>query len=261
MAMLTAAIDCSSDKDRKYFVMAGFVSSAEEWVAFDSEWRARLAKDSLPYFHMNRFAHACTHPQPPFDKTWIGQDKRRESLLSDLLDIIHLHAWRKFVCMLPMNVLDAFSFDSRLYYIPSLIALAGQLMWTEIETWRRRDKWANQVELVFEQGDEDVGTLINAMKAASGVIPAFRHKKDNPEKGIVAFTPLHAADILAYEVQKLVGKEGRPVDEPFRFPYYQLEKILGGINLLSERAAAIQEKTLSVLEYFRKNPLNSGIVQ
>lgn len=261
MAMLTAAIDCSKDKDRKYFVMAGLVSSAEEWSAFDSEWRARLATDSLAYFHMNPFAHASTHPQKPFDKSWIGQQARREALLSDLLDIIHSHAWRKFVCMLPINVLDAFSLDSRRHYIPSLIAFAGQLLWTEIEKWRREEKWANQVKMVFEQGDEDVGTLINVMKAATGVIPSFGHKKDNPEKGIVAFTPLQASDILAYEVQKLVGMEGRPHGEPFRFPYHQLEKIPGGINLLSDRGAKIHESAFSVMEYFYKNPLNGGLPQ
>jgi len=261
MAMLTAAIDCSKDKDRKYFVMAAFVSSAEEWSAFDSEWRARLAVDSLPYFHMNPFAHATTHPQPPFDKSWIGQEKRRKVLLSDLLDIIHSRAWRKFICMLPINVLDTFSLDSRRYYIPSLIALAGQLLWTEIEKWRREEKWVNQVEMVFEQGDEDVGTLINVMRAATGVIPSFRHKKDNPEKGIVAFTPLQASDILAYEVQKLAGMEGRPRDTPFRFPYYQLEKIPGGLNLMSERSARIHESALAVMEYFRNNPLGSNLPQ
>ena len=261
MAMLTAAIDCSKDKDRKYFVMAAFVSSAEEWSEFDSEWRARLAVDSLPYFHMNPFAHASTHPQKPFDKTWIGQDKRRKALLSDLLDIIHSHAWRKFMCMLPMNVMDAFSLDARRHYVPSLIAFAGQLLWTEIERWRREEKWANQVEMVFEQGDEDVGTLINVIRAATGVIPSFRHKKDNPEKGIVAFTPLQAADILAYEVQKLVAKDGRPPGESFRFPYQQLEKIPGGMNLMSDRGAQIHASAFSVMQYFRENPLGGNLPQ
>lgn len=261
MAMLSAAIDCSSDKDRKYFVMAAFVSSAEEWAAFDGEWRARLAMDSLPYFHMQKFAHASTYPRKPFDKTWIRQERRRETLLSDLLDIIHSHAWRKFVCMLPMNVIDVFSPDSRRYYIPSLIALAGQLLWAEIEKWRRQEKWANQVKMVFEQGDDDVGSLMNVMKAASGVYPSFGQKEDDPEKGIVAFTPLQAADILAYEVQKLAGMEGRPKDTPFRFPYHQLEKIPGGINVLSEQSARINERALAVMEYFNKNPLGSGLPQ
>jgi hypothetical protein len=99
VAMLTAAFDCSKDKDRKYFIMAGFVSSADEWVSFDVEWRNRLTDDGLAYFHMQRLAHADTHPQKPFDKTWIGQKKRRQTLLSDLLDIIKSHAWRKFACI------------------------------------------------------------------------------------------------------------------------------------------------------------------
>jgi hypothetical protein len=74
MTMLTAAFDCSSDKSEQFFVMAGFVSSAEEWANFDKEWRARLKMDNLAYFHMHPFAHATTHPQRPFDKTWIGKE-------------------------------------------------------------------------------------------------------------------------------------------------------------------------------------------
>src|ERR1035441_10749921 len=88
MAMLTAAFDCSQDKSQQFFVMAGFVSSAEEWSNFDREWRKRLKDDNLEYFHMQRFAHATTHPTKPFDKSWIGKEKRRQRLLSDLLGII-----------------------------------------------------------------------------------------------------------------------------------------------------------------------------
>jgi len=259
--MLTAAVDCSKDKANTYFVMAAFVSSAEEWTTFDAYWRARLAKDSLPYFHMNPFAHATTHPQKPFDKTWIGQENRRKALLADLLDIIHSHAWRRFICMLSMNVLDSFSLDSRRTYIPSLIAFAGQLLWTEIERWRREEKWANQVEMVFEQGDDDVGTLMDAFRRGTGVIPSFRHKKDNPEKGIVGFTPLQAADILAYESQKLVEMEGRPKGTPFRFPYEQLDKIPGSMNLMADRGAKVYQDLFSILQQFDKNPLGGGLLQ
>jgi hypothetical protein len=154
-----------------------------------------------------------------------------------------------------------FSLDARRHYIPSLLAFAGQLLWTEIEKWRREEKWANQVTMLFEQGEDEVGTLIDTLRVATGVIPSFGHKKDNPQKGIVAFTPLQAADLLAFEVQKLAGMEGRPKDTPFRFPYYQLEKIPGGMNLMSDRGAQIHASAFSVLQYFRENPLGSNLPQ
>jgi len=258
MAMLTTAIDCSQDKSRKYFTMAALLSSAEEWAIFDQEWRERLAKDGLPYFHMNPFAHATTHPQKPFDKTWIGQEGRRKALMKDLLGIIHSHAWHKFCCILPMNVLDVMSLDSRRYYYPSLIAFAGGLLWTDIERWRLRERFQNQARMVFEQGDEGTGTVIDAFIKATGRTPSFEHKKDIPEKGIVGFTPLQAADILAYEVQKITQLHEKPRPEHFRTPYMELEKIPGDIRLLTEEGAMVQDHVLKVLEYFKGNPLGGG---
>lgn len=141
MVMLTAGFDCSQDKERKYFIMAGFVSSAEVWAEFDKHWRERLREDNLPYFHMWAFSAATTHPRKPFDKSWLGAEKRRQKLLSDLLDLIALHSWRKFGCILPTNSLGLFSTEIREESIPALIALAGRLIWGEIETWQRRERF------------------------------------------------------------------------------------------------------------------------
>ena len=55
--------------------------------------------------------------------------------------------------ILPLNVLDTFWLDVRRYYVPSRMALAAQLLWTEIEKWRRQERWQRQVRLIFEQGD------------------------------------------------------------------------------------------------------------
>jgi hypothetical protein len=229
MAMLTTAFDCSQDKQRKYFVMAGFVSSAAEWSEFDKEWRERLAIENLPYFHMNRFAHSLA----PFDATWRKNETRRRALLSDLLDMIAHRAWRKFGCIIPLDSFRLFSDESKRHFVPSLIATAGRLIWPELEIWRRREGYREPARLVFEDGDAEKGTLIEAIKHVTGRSPSFESKKDIPEKSIVGFTPLQAADILAYEIQKVTQAEGFRFDEkPFRFPYQQLEKTQGDIRML-----------------------------
>jgi hypothetical protein len=257
MAMLTAAFDCSKDRDRKYFIMAGFVSSADEWVSFDAQWRARLAADGLAYFHMQPFSHANTHPKKPFDKTWIGQEQRRQDLMKDLLDIVKSHAWRKVACILPVNVLDTVTLDARRYFFPSLIATAGSLLWTEIEAWRCREKFRNQAEMIFERGDEHQGTLIDMLTQGTGNAPILRYKKDNPAKGIVGFTPLQAADILAFEIQKIAQLEGGPLPTRFRVPYEQIDKIPGEIRIFTEMGAKIQATTIMINEYFKTHPLGS----
>lgn len=256
MAMLSAAIDCSTDQTNKYFVMAGFVSTADVWVDFDREWRARLLVDNLAYFHMNPFAHATTHPRKPFDKSWIGQEARRRNLLADLLGIIASHAFRKFACIIPEEAFLVFSAESREDFIQRQIVLSGRLIWSEVEVWRRQSGYRNQVEMIFEQGDPGRGPLTEALEEISRQTPIFRHKKDNAEKGIIGFTPLQAADILAFEIQKLAQSEGRPIEEvPFRLPYLELEKLPGNIRMLNTRGAKMMDEWMQVLKYFDKNPL------
>jgi hypothetical protein len=260
--MLTAAFDCSQDKSEQFFVMAGFVSSAEEWSDFDREWRKRLKDDNLEYFHMQRFAHATTHPTKPFDKSWIGQERRRQRLISDLLGIIQSHGWRKFGCILPRQSFLMISDGTRDNFIPKQIVLCARLLWAELEVWRKESKFQRPSELVFEQGDPGKGALIKAMEDITGQTPIFRYKRDNPAKDIAAFTPLHASDILAFEIQKLTTAEGKPIDEVvFRFPYAELEKMPGDIRLLRPHGAGLIDEWFRVQKFFDDNPLPKPTVR
>lgn len=186
--------------------MAGFASSAERWTEFDGEWRKRLADDDLAYFHMHSFTQCIHRVAGPFDETWIGKESRRQALLADLLSIIQPHAWQKFACILPVNCLRMFSEESRKDFLPTLIATAGRLVWADVEVWRKRERYRNPSKMVFEDGDDEQETLTRTMKDLTGRKPSYEPKKDDPEKGISAFTPLQAADILAYESQKLTQK-------------------------------------------------------
>lgn len=262
MVMLTAAFDCSQDKEEKYFIMAGFASSAERWSDFDIEWRKRLARDGLPYFHMQPFAQSFDHPKKPFDKSWVGNEPRRRALLADLLDITQHHAWRKFGCILPVDSWQIFSDVARQNFLPSMIATTGRLIWNDVELWRRRENFRHPARMVFEHGDANRGTLIKAMEEITGRVPDFEFKKDDPEKGRVAFTPLQASDILAYEIQKQTQDLNRPVDEvTLRFPYTQLEKILGDVKMLKAEGTKQLDQALKVQQYFNENPLGGGTAQ
>jgi hypothetical protein len=83
MAMLAAAFDGRTDREKTWLAVAGFISSAKDWVNFDRAWRARLAEDGIAYFHMVDFAHSVKK----FDG-WRNHEARRQHLLSDLLAII-----------------------------------------------------------------------------------------------------------------------------------------------------------------------------
>lgn len=251
MAVLTAAVDVSIDQKRKFLVMAGFVCSAGRWGDFDGEWRDRLGRDGLSCFHMVDFAHSTGA-----FKKFKGDEPRRTALLGDLLEIIRGHAYRKFGVAIVTEAFGDTSTESREYFAPTQIAMAGRFLWSQIEAWRLREKYQLSVELVFEDGDIGKGSLMRTIKELAGTDPIFRPKYDLPEKGKQAFTPLNASDILAYETMKVLEKIEKPgFDLQFRYPYKQLDRIPGVVRLLTPEIVPELEKALHVHEYFSKNPL------
>ena len=44
-----------SDAGNEYYIVAGFVSTLEEWDRFDSDWKAVLREFGVPAFHAHEF--------------------------------------------------------------------------------------------------------------------------------------------------------------------------------------------------------------
>jgi hypothetical protein len=234
--------------------MAGFAATAERWKEFDLEWRERLAGDGLTYFHMVDFAHSVAE----FRSGWKNNERRRQALLSDLLGLVQSHAYRKFGCVIATEAFAALRTAASDSFAPTLIALAGRIIVAGVEQWRTREKYQRQAELVFEDGDLDKGTLMNAVKKITDATPTFRHKKDDPARGIEAFTPLQSSDILAYEIIKIAREfDSLPANFQFRFPYRELDRVPGVIRVLTPESVRQTEEYMGVVNYFDKYPLGS----
>lgn len=253
MVMLTVALDVSEPQpNRTFLVMAGFVSSAEQWAEFDRAWCQRLREDGLTYFQMRAFAHS----DHEFKVGWRGNETRRQKLLRDLLEIITEHVYQKFAVVIQADAFDAISEDASSYF-RTMIAAAGKFIASQVYHWRDREGYRDNPRFIFEDGDRDKGTLMDAMKEITGRTPGFEQKKDDPSRGIVAFTPLQAADILAYEVKQVADEVGRllPDDFRFRFPYEQLDKIHGEPAIFTMSSVAAAEAIVKINRHFEENPL------
>ena len=256
MVMLSTAFDVSQDQpSRMFLVMAGFVSEAKCWEDFDSAWRKRLAEDGLKYFHMQRFAQSSK----PFNVGWKDDEKRRKALMGDLLDIISAHAFRKFACVVQTSEFETLSADSKGKMGSTPLAIAGTFMAGLVKRWQIVEKYKQLPEFIFEDGDADKGTLIDAIKSATGQVPIFRKKKDSPEKGIVAFTPLQAADILAYETKRIADKVGHllPADFRFRYPFQALHRMPEEPTVFNRESASVTDNLIAIDRYFEEHPLRS----
>lgn len=92
--MFTACFDASGqEKEHPYMVVAGFISSADEWIKFSEAWNEKLMEYGLDHFR----ASDCQNYQGQF-ATWKGNDAKRIALWCDLLTIIKGATFQKFGC-------------------------------------------------------------------------------------------------------------------------------------------------------------------
>jgi len=215
LAMFTACFDTGgTDHDQEILMTAGFVSSAGDWIEFDEKWRARLALDGIEYFHMKEFAHSTDQFEG-----WKSQERRRRDLFSDLLDIISSHAYRKFGCGISIPKWNSLiSEQTRDDFKMKAYCTAGMLCAALVDNWAFEEKISTPIEVVFEDGDAGKGVLQKSLSQRKPEL-IFRPKKDGKEDPkIRAFTPLQAADLLAYELFLGVGRHEENVDKyPPRF--------------------------------------------
>lgn len=240
-----AVFDGSGKEGQGCTIVAGFVASLDDWMAFDREWTPRLKKDGLEYFHMVDFA-AC---QDQFKK-WRGNEQRRIDLLSDLIGIIQSHAYRKFASSVSTPNLSKLSPENRSEFRMNAYVLAARASVADVSLWKRRENMQHVcTAYAFEEGDDGQGKLSERMRADGYQSPFFLPKK--PYVGadgavVEAFTPLQAADILAYEVGKAIRdfEQRGPLDR-LRKPLEMLEQIPGEIGEFTVKDMAALDKELS----------------
>jgi hypothetical protein len=216
-AKLVAAFDASGKENSEVIVVAGFISSHADWNSFNTQWLGRLKKDGLEYFHMVDFANF----RRQFATGWKDNEERRKRLFGDLLDIIKSHVYRQFASAIEMNTFDQLSAENKKEFSLNAYALAARTCAADVRRWQEKEKFQPPTAYAFEDGDEGKGLMTERFLQDGLAAPVFKGKK--------GYTPLQAADILAYELHKphrdlLTGK---PRVQKFRFGLDQLSHIPG----------------------------------
>ncbi len=197
--MFSAYFDASGGPDQHATVVGGYLATVEEWERFDVDWRLLLAKEDLPYFHMKEF----TANRKVFSTGW-DNETRRSRFLRQLSEIIaayvrHSFSWsvvhRAFVAIdkkydLSSRVGNPYCFCAR--------GCAAKIrMWLDAQGYR-----GEPIEYIFEAGDKGRGILGFVFERDNLPMPQFKPKLPPPGREKELFTPLQAADFLAWEHQK-----------------------------------------------------------
>lgn len=240
---LTAYFDESGTHDGSNAVaVAGYLSTAENWQRFESEWGQALSDFGVDFFRMNKFANHA----PPFGD-W--PERKRHARLGRLLTIINRNVLGSAGLVIPRPLYDAVMSDKAKSVCGSPYGLAALCCFTEVagllRALNRHDAW---VAYVFESGALGQGE-IQKMFARNERSPSdkehfrllslrFESKRQ--------FAPLQAADLLAYELyqqgQRQLGMSSRTPrayilsrlsEVPSHWWYYNEAELRKAADLLS----------------------------
>jgi hypothetical protein len=229
--MFTAYFDESgTHKDSSVVVVAGYLSTDEQWTKFSSEWLAILDRYKIDCFHMTDFENRRKQFK-------ILSEADRQRLLDRLIAFIKIRQRIGIGVTFGMadynEIVQEFS-DLPIKKPYAFCAIQCMVL---IKNWLVKHKLKNNINYIYEEGAQHAGQILSAyegwMKQAEfgaalrlGSL-AFGSKRDR--------LPLQAADILAYETWKEVSNTlaGRP--RKTRWPMAKLaEAPLSGLHIQKE---------------------------
>ena len=210
IGMFTGYFDDSGSKDTATVVVGGFVSTIEQWLHFEREWKQVLADAEVPQFHMKEFAHSVGG-----FKGWRGKEKKRKEFLERLIGII-LRRVHKSFCSVVIS--DAWRRVNHEYPFQETLghpySLAGESVVAHIQAWSEERGYEMPL-LFFEDGSKHKGEFISRMDLW-GINPGFGKKHE--------MLPLQAADLVAYESQKACSTALTGASRQFRSSFERLHK-------------------------------------
>lgn len=200
--------------DQPFLVVAGYVATESQWLAFEPQWRAALKRFDLgEEFHMTDFM----------------RDRytalRRDQILAELARITKSNTLHPFLCALDIaaykRINDEFAFEE-CHGAP--FALTFRSLMRAIHIWEKQNMKDGDRSLRFiEQGTKHYGDLEQVCKRDSIPIPN-RVPKEMPQ--------VQPSDILAWETFNWLRsggprKQGKNLSRLTR--YIRLKEELGGM--------------------------------
>jgi hypothetical protein len=177
--------------------VAGYLSTPEKWLAFEQEWQAAKDAYGLEFFHMTDFV---ARQEEYAD--W--SDAERGERLANLIAIINRNVIASVGFALPVR--DYYSIFSKTAkrYVGGPYGLAALSCFMDASKAIRSQLPDARIAYVFERGVKGKGQV---MKVFDRVCDDFEVRESNRLASLTYedkrdFSPLEAADILAYELYR-----------------------------------------------------------
>lgn len=211
--VLTAYLDASGSADSQALTVAGYVSSDARLKHFGAEWFRLLRRYRLnDGFHMTDFVAGAE----PY-RRW---GKKREERLLEFIRVVNRAAIFPVSVTIPIATYSsALSEDQRARCgNPYFVAAWG--CFHEVTKWLRANRPPeDEVAYVYDQGDQGRGEVFKAFNFVydDHELRKMHRLISMDFQSKMRFTPIQAADILAWTVQddvlRSIGVDRRPRPE------------------------------------------------
>jgi hypothetical protein len=196
----SAYFDASMNAAQDEMVVAGYLSTLEEWAQFEISWRLVLAKCDVSFFKMSEFIgrrKEYAHPK------WQVESYRAQ-FISDLASIIRSWTVASIACRMKKALFDKynelFELDSRF----NLFAICGRDCAAQARKYVRSIPSDLPIAFIFDRGDADAGLLTKEMLSSGLPAPLFKRSRPDPilDKDDPYQVQLQACDLAAWELRR-----------------------------------------------------------
>jgi hypothetical protein len=196
----SAYFDASKNKPQNEIVVAGYVSTLEEWEQFEIAWKLTLAKFDVPFFKMSEFIgrrKEYSHPK------WQSETYRAH-FISDLAQIIRGWTVASVACRMKQELFDKYNAIYELDKRFNMFAICGRDCAAQVRNYIRGIPSDLPIAYIFDRGDEGGGLLVEEMKGSNLPTPVFKRSRPDPEldKDDPYHVQLQACDLAAWELRR-----------------------------------------------------------
>ncbi|HEX3557626.1 MAG TPA: DUF3800 domain-containing protein [Pyrinomonadaceae bacterium] len=244
--MLQAYVDESGTHDAsRHYIVAGYISTADEWEKFDEEWAGVLDDYGLKSFHMVEFKSRFVRRKSQYRHIDKPDGDR---MLDRLANVLSRRVLTGVAGVLPMDAYNQVVKGRYEKYLGRPYTLCTNIMLMAVGLWAKEvdysAKFQEPITFFFERGAQHKGELEKAFREAAE-LPEF---KERGWLGPQTFVPkgggrgLEAADLLAHAVHSEM--RGQVEDMP-------PQRILSGIEKTPLKILGIDERGLLIATLMR----------
>jgi hypothetical protein len=193
--------DSGTHAESEVVTVAGYISSAEQWKVFEQEWGSALNEWGLEFFHMSKFANKA-----PGYADWTDQDRRFR--FARLVGVMNRHVIASVGIAIPKRAFDQIFPKKAKRFVGGAYGLAATACFLEVARVLEPDYPSARIAYVFEAGTRGSGEISKVFNWN------FDDREQRSKMKLLSITfegkeflPLQAADILAYELYRLVPHE------------------------------------------------------